>query len=529
MLQRRRQSVVPAAFCPMPTAELSDAERRKIQQIQEKQDLFHQKLKRRGLGRYEEKAIACSSAEEFAGFWTEFSDHAQVKFENRHIDGWRRRTRKFQSFAEGVRTFMDEIKPVLDACREMGKPYSGFAIGTMAILFVVGSNKHRIENQLLSTLTGIKDRLPGIKILAECCGMGTEYEMDLKLKMQLAHWAFTDLAIEMVGYYIDRGYRRWMIAIFRSGKFKDMIDTVNTSVIAVRSRCEELAILNINQIKETNDELLKKMHRYQLGQGSDYLMRLLEPLGIPTWSLSGHHKRLADYQRSIEAEQFYEGSYENMTGMSLERFHQQETSFIQWSQSSDAAMLILTGANNCNITELKQHCWISPVAIDMARKYRDQGITHAFYPFQERRATSISTAVPIIVTQLLGFKLRELDGHQMDIIAHARAFSRTTDADEETRATALSRLLNDTIKIFQPEERVVLIIDRVDICDESERDGFLRMLVSMLNEACCTLKILLVTQSVVDWRPNVRELRSRLRTSAGLHQALKVQRFRSEY
>ena len=54
-------------------------------------------------------------------------------------------------------------------------------------------------------LEGVKDRLPGFKLLSECYGVGTEHEKDLRKKMLLAHLAFINLAIEMIDYYIGPG------------------------------------------------------------------------------------------------------------------------------------------------------------------------------------------------------------------------------------------------------------------------------------------------------------------------------------
>ena len=96
-------------------------------------------LKQKHLAEDEDQATACGTHEEFAKFWVDFTAKDHAKFEDNHRSGWRVWAKKYQSYAAGVQDFMNDFQGMLDACRALGRPYAGAAIGIVTVLSVVSS------------------------------------------------------------------------------------------------------------------------------------------------------------------------------------------------------------------------------------------------------------------------------------------------------------------------------------------------------------------------------------------------------
>lgn len=202
-----------------------------------------------------------------------------------------------------------------------------------------------------------------------------------------------------------------------------------------------------------------------------------------------------------------------MSEARIEKFRQ-KGAFAQWSKSANPAMLILTGINNTNIAFIKFHCWISPIAIDAVMRYRDEGAIYAFHTFcndgPSRR--SASACLSVIAAQLLNARTQGLGDSQLSILSLAQEVSRlAVEEDDTTKVNAIGRLLCEIVKTFDHGETIHIIIDRLDLCQESGRDDIPRVMADVLNESSCTVKALLVTQWEYDWRLNEREIKARLR------------------
>jgi hypothetical protein len=104
-----------------------------------KRNQVEQLLKKKQLSMDEKNASACNTLEEFANFWADFSARTYDNFEQQHTHGWRLWVRRYQGFAKHAQTFMTDMKPVLEACSQISKPYTGWAFGTIATLFVASS------------------------------------------------------------------------------------------------------------------------------------------------------------------------------------------------------------------------------------------------------------------------------------------------------------------------------------------------------------------------------------------------------
>jgi hypothetical protein len=254
---------------------------------------------------------------------------------------------------------------------------------------------------------------------------------------------------------------------------------------------------------------------------SNFITELQELLLIPTWSRALDREELESYRQKLQDEAFLEENYEKISLDSVERCGL-GNAIAQWEKSGQSSMLILTGINNTEISMIKVHCWLSPLAIEIVDRQRDIRGPWAFFRFHGPNRRTISKAIPVLVAQFLSQNRSTLELDMPTLTSHARAFSRLvnggthTDDRNERITDVLCQLLFHVVKIFGQKETVTLVIDCLDACDEQERNDFLRMMIGLLNNAGCTVKILVVTQWVSDWRPNERELRSLLKRETPL-------------
>ncbi len=134
------------------------------------------------------------------------------------------------------------------------------------------SQKSEMEQQISTALRGVKDRLPGFRIFQQIYSndsdLDEEARMALRRNILLAYVEFIDMVMEIVKYFLrgslrksvdqhwqimaDQKIGRWTIAILQPSKFKEMSEVVQERVLAVRLACEELASVNISQIKAKN-------------------------------------------------------------------------------------------------------------------------------------------------------------------------------------------------------------------------------------------------------------------------------------
>ncbi|XXG94192.1 hypothetical protein Hte_000445 [Hypoxylon texense] len=249
-----------------------------------------------------------------------------------------------------------------------------------------------------------------------------------------------------------------------------------------------------------------------MGQATDHLSGFLKLLGVPTWSLKRSQEEISHYRGGIEYEQWQEEGYDQMSGARIEKFRQ-EGAFAQWSQSANPAMLILTGINNDSIVDMKVYCWLTPIALDAMERCRNDGVIYAFYTFCNGGASHRSTGacLSVIAAQLLSARAQGLAGSHLPLLSHAKEISRIADGDDDsTKVKAIGRFLCETTKTFARDETIYIIIDRLDLCEESGRDDIPRIMADVLNESSCVVKALLVTQWEYDWRLNEREIEARL-------------------
>ena len=259
------------------------------------------------------------------------------------------------------------------------------------------------------------------------------------------------------------------------------------------------------------------------------LIELQKMLGIEEWYATKHLEDLESYRESIVREQRLETGYEQMYPDNIKRLREDEA-LAAWCQGdmgcSAKSLLILTGISNSLIAPMKRHCWLSPFAINTINRLTKESATVAFYIFREPDHTSIKEAVPILIFHLLSSRSHDMGDHQLALAAEAQRFlthKGRPDSYEKCIAS-LRRLLVQAVRVFGEEDEVHIVLDRVDMCDNMQRDDLLRMLVEGMNTAACSIKVLVVRQGESAWKPNERELEAKLQKPATLRHVARTQR-----
>ncbi|ORY63321.1 uncharacterized protein BCR38DRAFT_475297 [Pseudomassariella vexata] len=496
---------------------LSRAEWQSFKDFQKAHEEFHKWLESRNLAPDETKATSCRTNEDFTQLWTGLAEQSHFRFDERHQKGIRRWTRKYQGFSKGVSSFMQDISPMLDIVNGLFPPASGFAVGTISGLFkangLIAERKSYMEEQTWAAIEEVKDRLPGFRMYQEIYSEEADMNRDLRKKIVFAYMAFVELSMSITKYYLQPGYVRWMSALSNPGKFQYMTDRVNMLVVGIRTRCEELQSLSISQLRESNKSLLDKLENIERDKAITHLMQLQELLGVPEWTPEAQQQNLAHYRRLLDYERDRESIYEQMRSGSVERF-QSESDFAEWKSSKASKFLVLIGVNHRSISEGKRHCWISPIALDLGdRLSRNPLAFFALYVFPPLQSTSIHIALPILLVQLLRLLRSKLAGNEQleGLLAAAKYYSGWKDQgdkDDDTsghlkKLEALTSLTTRCIRLLEPNETVYLILDRVDQCQEEDQYDLVRILVDMMSQVQCTVKVLMVADHVA-WRVNLK-------------------------
>ncbi|KAE9395162.1 hypothetical protein BT96DRAFT_942603 [Gymnopus androsaceus JB14] len=477
--------------------------------IEKKQKEFHEWLKARKLATAEARAITCKTSEESAKFWADMSQDAQSEFEGKHKKGWRLWVSKYQSFAKGAASFMEDLKPVLDIVQSAGVPYSGVAVGTVTALLTFSGRKNDMENQISSAIEGVKDRLPGFKMYQAIYADNTELEIDLRKKILFAYLAFIEMSMAIIKYYFQAGYRRWGTALFHSNKFKNMTDNVYNLLSDIRLRCEELLSLKVHTL--VGD--VGKLRGLNETMCSNRWCRTF--LGLSSWTPEEHHQKLLRYIGWLHDDSSVEAIYEQMTPGKIET-RRRDRVFIEWNVPTVSSLLIIRGVNNENIRQGKLLNWTSLFALDLVYRLHKDSSSHsppyAVYIFDPSRTAnpascSLFTAMLIVLIQLLWQRREELGnsshGHRESLMAALHKYhdiSRVQDSgSSDEKFEALGALAEQVMHLYEKEEQpVYIVLDRVDKC--SDHYELMSILVNnIMSKASCPVKILLVADYPTAW------------------------------
>jgi hypothetical protein len=84
----------------------------------------------------EKKAIQYNTLAEFKAYWAKVNE-AKSDFDISHEKGRGLWSKRYQSLATIVQSFMDDFSPLVQIIRDFGAPYGGVALGVISVLFVV--------------------------------------------------------------------------------------------------------------------------------------------------------------------------------------------------------------------------------------------------------------------------------------------------------------------------------------------------------------------------------------------------------
>lgn len=237
----------------------------------------------------------------------------------------------------------------------------------------------------------------------------------------------------------------------------------------------------------------------QLGGDTDHLVEIQQALGLKTWTPEAHQKKITEYQDLLGAERRDETIYQQMSQRSIEQFRS-ERAFKDWNTPGRSAILVLIGVSNENIIGIKRHCWVSPFALDLVGR-----VSHsATYVFPLQQATSIHDALPVLLFQLLRLKRTQLVGPKREgVLADIGAYAVADNSGE--KVNALSLLAKRVVQLFEPQETIYLVLDRVDRCWNDDQYDLMHILVDIISCGECSMKILAVADSTT-WICNLRSI-----------------------
>ena len=188
---------------------------------------------------------------------------------------------------------------------------------------------------------------------------------------------------------------------------------------------------------------------------------------------------------------------QQMRGPELHTFRARED-YQSWSTSERSCLLVLSGYNNDSI-ELAYQCWASPVATRLVEDFDRQKIRpfYAYYAMAQN-GKLLHDILSVILLQLLRQKSSALrDEQRYSELRTKLGNLRQIVNDDRERAIAMERVAVRVVKFFDESETVYIVVDRADRCRDVQKDidhrkPLLKILVKMVEEARCKLRVLVV-------------------------------------
>lgn len=170
------------------------------------------------------------SREDFESFW-KTTQGARAQYDAKRESGMGRAAKGMTNLAASAHDILQNISPILELVRDFGAPYGGMAIGTICFVFVVrfpatalfakdwlglrlsnveqvARNRARMEEQIATTFSNIKDRLPGIKVYQRIYADDHELDRELQTKIVEAYNNFVGFCMEAFEFYTRGGLRK---------------------------------------------------------------------------------------------------------------------------------------------------------------------------------------------------------------------------------------------------------------------------------------------------------------------------------
>ncbi|KAJ5817754.1 hypothetical protein N7447_007762 [Penicillium robsamsonii] len=463
-------------------------------------------------GKFSEKekiALKLESVESFGRFWTSTQD-AKQKFDAGHHNGIRS---EMQSFASSACDILQNLEPILTLIKDFGAPYGSMAIGTISFIFTVVNQRAQTESLISNTLLEIRDRIPGLNLYRHIYSEDHDLDRALQSKIVEAYDRFISFCIEATKYYMKRGIRRWLNAIFGSMTLKDQSSETQRAIVEVRRSSEELLSKNVDTIKQLNKDLKRQIKQLQDGHNSNTLSMIQSLLNLETYSAESEQDLLRKYQDEIKVypDLHWPDSLERMQEPELQAF-QQGQEFHSWRHSNQSSILMLVGYNNESIYR-DGMCWMSPAALHMIESMSKdrQKDPYAFYLLGQRQMDLLPQVLSSIVIQLLRQNREALQNQKQydELYAavqqyHQISYNQPSSQKELVRhEEALLKVALRALDMFDLRKTVWIILDRVDQCkhggwEANHRKMLVRAMVRLVEGAKVKVKVLAVVNGY-DW------------------------------
>ncbi|KAF7936396.1 uncharacterized protein EAE98_002615 [Botrytis deweyae] len=145
----------------------------------------------------EKEAVNISSKDRFDSVWNQVN-HEKTRFDENYEKGCGLISKKCQDTSVAMQDFMKKFAPILEIIKTFASPYGTVAFGTISILFV---SKHELEQQVGSTISAIKDRLPGLQVYQHIYTDKKELDVKLQGQIVMAYQEFIEYCILATRYY----------------------------------------------------------------------------------------------------------------------------------------------------------------------------------------------------------------------------------------------------------------------------------------------------------------------------------------
>ncbi|KAK2049969.1 hypothetical protein LZ31DRAFT_256343 [Colletotrichum somersetense] len=478
----------------------------------------------------EKAALEVQSREDFESFW-KTTQGARAQYDAKRESGMGRVGKGMTNLAASANDILQNISPILDLVKDFGAPYGGMAIGTICFVFVVAKNRARMEEQITTTFSNIKDRLPGIKVYQRIYADDHELDRELQTKIVEAYNSFTGFCMEAFEFYTRGGLRRWFQSLQSNTYLDERSALVQKSIVDVRLLCEDLLNKNVDIVKnELRDVkainlglegkirgLERQLSDLQENTDKINLEKISEFLGVLPFPEDNRHFNLSRHQGNVAAEFSRKNHYSGATVEERMQAVENDSIYQEWLVCSQSRVLVMSGAND-NLSA--HHCWVSPVALNMVARLRsDKGLADlnicVFYLLGLRDEDDTwDHVISFLIYHLLELNKRALRNEEQcrqlwaDLKSYDELRADSTKTKPKDVTEKLERIALRALSMFDAGKTIWIILDRVDRChvmpgqsSKTNRKGgrsLIRMMVHLAEKSSVTVKVLAVVNRA-DW------------------------------
>ncbi|UNI23974.1 hypothetical protein JDV02_009759 [Purpureocillium takamizusanense] len=502
----------------------------KLEQSLSKQNRLRERVcKSRAYTDEERAALGVNSQDAFEQFWSSALT-AKANFDAQHEHGLGRVSKGATNLASSAYGFLEYFRSMLEIITDFSAPYGSMAIGTLCFLFAVAKNRTKMEGEISATLQHIRDRLPSVQMYQHIYIYSGELGQQLQTKIVDAYNSFIDFCIAAVNFYSRHSFYRWIAALRGTGEVGTQAALVQDAMVQVRFLCEDLLNQNVNDVKDNLKEvktinieqqrhihdLKEQLSVLQTTHDFETLEKVRKLLRLEPFSAEAHLKQL-DIHRSNVRDEFRKNWYPSETSDEESDAVLKNPSYEEWRWSPSSQLLILSGKNYSRHTT---HCWVSPVALDLAANFTASNDPNTaacvFYLLGRRKEEDTYAHVMTFLThQLLSVNKGPLqDKPQFDEMWSAlNSYEAAVSSPSGDRHKIREKLRDAALRalnMFGAGKTVWIILDRVDQCRPEPhlitprnypgRDSraLLAALVYLVEQATVTVKVLTVVNRL-DW------------------------------